>query len=359
MGLFKDDAVKTEKPTPQRLGQARDKGSVPISKEFTMAGTLLVAVLVLENTGWWLIESLQEVLRMGMRLPVLVREKPEIKDITEYVISLGMTVLPPFTFLLTTFVAATCLFGYSQIGFKFAKQALGIKFERLNPASNISKLASFSSIMKTFLSFLKLCVLGSVLYVVLEKKWPVFATMHDIDDLSISLGLIADMAFTVFFWIAFIVLLMSLADIAWQRYDFTKNLMMSKQEVDDERKRNDGDPLIKSRLKSARMEIMKQRMMEAVPDADVVITNPTHFSVAIKYERGDKGAPEVVAKGVDDLAMRIREIATENDVPLMEDPPLARALFRAVKVGQQIPERFYRAIAAVLSHVYRLKEQVA
>ena len=135
--------------------------------------------------------------------------------------------------------------------------------------------------------------------------------------------------------------------------------MMSKQEVEDARKRSEGDPLMRSRLRQARAEMMRHRMMEAIPKADVVITNPTHFSVALRYDRKRHTAPELVAKGMNDVAMRIRELARENDVPLLEDPPLARALFRAVKVGQEIPARFYEAAATVLSHVYRLKDRVA
>lgn len=359
MGLFRDDAGKTEKPTPQRLGDARNKGSAPISREFTMAGVLLVAVLVLENTGYWLIDGLERVMRDGMTLPHDVTETGDPQPLLDHLSGIGSAVGPPFAFLLVIFLAATLLFGYSQIGVRFATKALGFKPEKLNPAQNIQKLLGFSSIMRTVLSAFKLVILGGVLYVVLRTRWHVFATLPDIEDLPTAIGIILDMAFTIFFWIAAIVLVMSVVDIFWQRYDYTKNLMMSKQEVDDERKRTDGDPLIKNRLRSARMELMKQRMMEAIPNADVVITNPTHYSVAIAYKRNQNTAPEVVAKGVDDLALKIREVAKENDVPLMQDPPLARALFRSVKVGQEIPERFYKAVATVLSHVYRLKGRVA
>jgi flagellar biosynthesis protein FlhB len=138
----------------------------------------------------------------------------------------------------------------------------------------------------------------------------------------------------------------------------TRN-MMTKQEIEDERRRSEGDPTMKMRQRRARNELMRQRMMDAVPKADVIVTNPTHFSVALRYDRKRDAAPTVVAKGVDDMAMRIRELAREHGVPLMEDPPLARALFRAVKVGQTIPERFYQAVATVLSHVYRLKGRTA
>lgn len=359
MALFRDDAGKTEKATPQRLSQARDKGKTPISRDFTMGGSLLVAVLVLEATGEWLVSAFEEILTHGFSLPWRVLERGETSGLLDHLGTIFDSVGPPLAFLLSIFVFATALFGYSQIGFKWSKEVLKFKLDRMNPAQNLGKLLGFSSIMKMILSVFKLLILGSVLFFVLKNKWTAFAAMHDYEELGVSIGLIVDMAFTVFFWIAFLVLLMSIADVAWQRYDHQKGLMMKKQEVEDERKRSEGDPLIKSRLKQARMELMRHRMMEAVPQADVIITNPEHFSVAVRYVRGKNGSPEVVAKGVDELALKIREVAREHDVPIMEDPALARGLYRACKIGQEIPERFFRAVAAVLSHVYQLKGKVA
>jgi flagellar biosynthetic protein FlhB len=359
MALFSDDAGKTEKPTPQRLGEARDRGQTPLSRELVMAGTLLVAVLVLEACGHWLIAAFRSLLADGMTLRREALDSDDPREVVSLLHDAFAEVLPPFCFLLAVALGATLLFGYGQIGVKIATKAFGWKLERLNPVLNLQRVLSFSSVVRTLLSVAKLGILGGVLYLVLRAKWAVFAHMHEIEDLSVSIGAIVDMAFSVFFWVALVVLLMSIADIAWQRYRHTKSLMMSKQEVDDERKRTEGDPLIKGRLRAARLALMRHRMMEAVPKADVVITNPTHYAVALRYERGRGSAPEVVAKGVDELALRIREIAVEHDVPMMEDPPLARALFRAVKVGQQIPERFYKAVATVLSHVYRLEGRVA
>jgi len=359
VALFRDDAGKTEKATPQRLSEARDKGKTPISREFTMGGSLLVAVLILELTGSWLAGAFEDLLKQGFSLPHAILEGAETTALLEHLDGIFATVGPPVVFLLAVFVAATALFGYSQIGFKWSKEVLKFKLDRMNPAANLGKLLGFSSVMKMILSAFKLVILGSVLFFVLRSKWTAFAEMHDYEELGVSVALILDMAFTVFFWIAFLVLVMAIVDVFWQRYDHQQSLMMKKQEVEDERKRSEGDPLIKSRLKQARMELMRHRMMEAVPRADVIITNPEHFSVAIQYVRGTNAAPEVVAKGVDDLAMRIREIARDHDVPIMEDPALARGLFRACKVGQEIPERFFRAVAAVLSHVYRMKDRVA
>jgi flagellar biosynthetic protein FlhB len=265
----------------------------------------------------------------------------------------------PFLTLLVIFVVATAVTGYSQIGFKFRRGALKIGLERLNPVTNLNKLFGMSSVVRTVVSAIKLVVLSSVLYFVLRARMPEFAMMYEHSSFAESVSLIADTAFVILLWISAIVLLLSIGDVAWQRFDHVRNLKMSKQEVEDERKRTDGDPFIKSRLRKAALEIMQLRMMEAIPKADVVITNPTHFAVALKYDRARNRAPEVVAKGMDEVALRIRELAREHDVPLMEDPPLARAMYRAVKVGHEVPEKFYQSVAALLSQVYRLREEVA
>lgn len=362
MALFRDDQGKTEKATPGRLQEARGKGQVAISKELTMAGTLLVAVLALEYLGGWLIQAFEEVCRFGFQVDLSQHalDGDDVLSAVQEIENVMLLVLGPFAFFLLLFVAATMLFGYGQIGgIKMSPKALEWKLDRLNPVTNLSRLFKFTSLFKAIFSFAKLIVLGGVLWAVLASEWRNIAGMHDHHNLAMSLGIVAKLVFRVFFWISLIVMILAVADVAWQRYDFAERMKMSKQEVEDERKRDDGDPVMKSRLKGARMKLMRQRMMDAVPQADVIITNPTHFSVALRYDREQDHAPRVVAKGVDDMAFKIRELARDNDVPLMEDPPLARALFRAVDVGNTIPELFYQAVATVLGHVYRLKDHAA
>ncbi len=370
MGLFTDDTGKTEKPTPTKLGEAANKGNVPMSKEFVTAGTLLIVSLVLMTTGHWLIDALKSALEYGLTVdseihPIMgldiIRNSGEVSLVSarEELLRPFEIILIPFVWIIGIAVLATLLTGYGQIGFKFRKEALKIRISKLNPVNNLNRLFSMSSVVRTVVSALKLAVLGSVLYIVLQYRMPMFAQMYASDEFAESIGFIAETAFIILIWISIIVLIIASIDIAYQRYDHIKKLMMTKQEVDDERKRSEGDPAVKARLRAAALAIMRQRMMESIPKADVIITNPTHYSVALRYNRMKDPAPRVVAKGVDDLALKIREIAEENDVPLMEDPPLARALYRAVKVEQEIPEKFYKAVATVLSHVFRLKGQVA
>ncbi|MHC5065523.1 MAG: flagellar biosynthesis protein FlhB [Planctomycetota bacterium] len=370
MGLFKDDTGKTEKPTPTRLSEAGNKGNVPLSREFVTAGTLLIMTIILMSTGHWLTDALKRCLEFGLQVdpekhPIMGMAPPSeggqidlVFAQQQFLLSYG-GILWPFLWIVGIALIATMLTGYGQIGFKLRTEALKVRIEKLNPVNNLNRLFSFSSVFRTIVSALKLAVLGGVLYTVLQGRMPIFAQMYENESFAESVAMIVDTAFLILIWIAVIVLLISLADLAWQRFDYIKNNMMTKHEVEDERKRSEGDPAVKARLRSAALQIMRQRMMESIPKADVIITNPTHFSVALRYDRTKDPAPRVVAKGLDDLAMKIREIAKENDVPLMEDPPLARALYRAVKVDQEIPEKFYKAVATVLSHVFRLKEQVA
>lgn len=356
MALFGDDQGKTEKPTPGRLNKVRDKGDTPLSRELVQGGVLLLAAQLFAWCGGWLIDSISEVMRRGLSL-----RAGDVAEVggacREFAVALRI-VGPPFGALLLAFVACTLLLGYGQIGVRISHEVLGLKLERLNPFTNWTKLFNVQSLVRTGFAVLKLAVIVGVLWLAVADRIPALLHLHE-QPLTRAAGEIASLALSLMFWVGAIVTTIAVGDLFWQRYSFEKRNMMTRQEVEDERKSADGDPAVKQRQKRARNELMRHRMMQDVPKADVVITNPTHFSVALRYDRKRDAAPVVVAKGVDEIALIIRTIARQHDVPLMEDPPLARALFRAVKVGQGIPEKFYHAVAAVLGHVYRLKNRTA
>jgi flagellar biosynthetic protein FlhB len=360
MALFGDDQGRTEKPTPGRLQEARNRGDTHLSRELVTAGTLLVAALALRWHGSWLCDCCAAALRRG--LAVDLREHA-FADATvegacrEVAVALAQ-VAAPLLLLLAVMVLATLTFGYGQIGWRLANEVLTPRLERLNPATNLRRLFHLQSLVRGAFAALKLAVLGLVVWLLLRDRWSLLAALPD-QDPGAAARVVADLALTLLIWVAGVVFALAAMDVFWQRFDFQQRNMMTRQEVEDERRRSEGDPLVKSRQRQARLELARHRMMAAVPKADVVITNPTHFSVALRYDRRRHAAPEVVAKGTDQLALRIRELAREHRVPVMEDPPLARALWRAVKVGQEIPARFYAAVATVLGHVYRLKDRVA
>lgn len=358
MAIFGDDAGKTEKPTPGKLTDVRKKGDTPHSKELTQGGVLFLTAIFLLWIGDWLVDALSTVMRTGMTLDMSERRLQEVGGVINELGNAFLTILPPFATLLLILAASTALIGYSQIGVKYSSEAVGFKPQKLNPFTNMKRLFSPQSLMRTLFAVFKLSIIGSVLYIVLGNRFPVLLHLHE-QPFRAAATEIGELALLLLLWVGAVVTVIALGDFAYQRYSFTKRNMMTKQEVEDERKRAEGDPTMKARQRGARNELLQQRMMAEVPRADVILTNPTHYSVALRYDRTKDSAPTVIAKGVDDMAMQIRKIARENDVPLMEDPPLTRAIYRAVKVGQAVPEKFYQAVATVLSHVYRLKGQTA
>jgi flagellar biosynthesis protein FlhB len=358
MGIFDDDSGKTEKPTPTRLSDVRDRGDSPLSRELVQGGVLLVAAIVLLWGGHWLVEAFGEVMQIGLNVGLDDRSLTDINGICRELVRAFVVVGPPFGLLVLTLIVATVLIGYGQIGVKWSKQAVGFKLERLNPIANWKRVFNVQALVRTGFAALKLVVLIGVLWLMVGHRLPTLLHLHE-QPFATAASQIADLCLSVLLWVSAVVTGIAAADFFWQRYQFEKRNMMTRQEVEDERKRSEGDPAIKMRQRRARTEMLRTRMMSDVPKADVIVTNPTHFSVALRYDRKRDAAPVVVAKGMDEIALAIRTLAKEHGVPLMEDPPLARALFRAVKIGQTVPERFYQAVATVLGHVYRLKNRTA
>jgi flagellar biosynthetic protein FlhB len=358
MALFGDDQGKTEKPTPTRLADVRNRGDSPLSRELVQGGVLMVAAIMFWWCGSWLLGSLAGLLRHGLDVRLENHALESIPYAYQEILSAILGVLAPFLVLVGTLVLATLVLGYGQIGVHYANEVIGWKLEKINPFTNWKRILNVQSIVRTGFAVLKLAVLLGVLWLVFADRWPALLHLHE-QEFAAAAAEVGDLALTLLLWVGAVVFAISAVDFTWQRYHFEKRNMMTRQEVEDERKRAEGDPTMKQRQRRARNELLRHRMMAEVPKADVIITNPTHFSVALRYDRKRDVAPTVVAKGVDDAAMIIREIARQHGVPLMEDPPLARALFRAVKVGQSVPEKFYHAVAAVLSHVYRMKGRTA
>lgn len=358
MALFGDDQGKTEQPTPSRLAEVRNRGDTPMSRELVQGGVLMVAACVFEWCGAWLLDSLTQAMRRGFDVDLSHRALDSVDGACREVLAAVTLVVPPFSALVASLVAATLVLGYGQIGVHWSREVLGIKLDRLNPITNWKKVFNVQALVRTGFAVVKLATIVTVLWYVLGDSWPQLLHLHE-RSCAEAAAAIGSLAMSLMFWVGSVVFAMSFVDLVWQRISFMNRNMMTKQEVEDERRRSEGDPTMKMRQRRARNDLMRQRMMDAVPKADVIVTNPTHFSVALRYDRKRDAAPIVVAKGVDDMALRIREIARENGVPLMEDPPLARALFRAVKVGQTIPERFFQAVATVLGHVYRLQGRSA
>ena len=242
----------------------------------------------------------------------------------------------------------------AQIGFNIKEDLLAPDFTKLNPFSGVKRLVSIKALVELAKSIVKIGFVGLIAYLVLRRELVAIPSLirADVSETAVYMGTVA---FKIAFFVCLGLIVLAAADFAYQRWQHHKNLMMTKQEVKEERKQSDGDPKVKSRIRSMQMEMAQRRMMAAIPTADVIITNPTHFAIAIKFDAHAMDAPQVVAKGADYMAQRIREIAQEHEVPLVENKPLARALFSSTDIGGFIPAELYRAVAEVLAYVYRLK----
>ena len=252
-----------------------------------------------------------------------------------------------------TLIAAS-VSGFVQHGFLLTTDKLQPKLENISLLKGVKRMFSLKSIVEFIKGILKMAIVGAVAFALIEPQMEritsaIYMAPSDI------LYLLWTLALRMIAGVCAVVTLIAGVDFLYQRFEFHKSMRMSKQDIKDEMKQTEGDPIIKSRLRQLRIEKSRKRMMAAVPEADVVITNPTHYAVALKYTSGEMAAPVVVAKGLDNIALRIRQVAKDSDVPIVENPPLARALHGGVKIDQAIPEDYYRAVAEVIGYVWKLK----
>ncbi|MDR3448632.1 MAG: flagellar biosynthesis protein FlhB [Alphaproteobacteria bacterium] len=349
-----DEDQKTEQPTGKRLGEARDRGQLPISREASswgsMLGILTVIGLVLPSA----MMKLVDVLRPFIESP----ESFEVDDRNVQTLLLdSMGQVAMVSGLIFLIMGAAAIFGVMvQTGFFFALDLIGFDLMKLSPMSGVKKLFSPRSLVELGKSMVKMVVMGAAVYAILAPiamHSPGFAGMA----LPKVMAFLHSQLVHLIIVMLLIFTLVAAVDLFYTRFQYIKNLRMTKAEVKDEYKQQEGDPKIKSRLRQMRLEKARKRMMSAVPKADVVITNPTHYAVALQYDGVKMTAPVVLAKGINLIADRIRELAEEHRVPLVSNPPLSRALYDTVDVDRQIPAQHYRAVAEVISYVYKLKKR--
>lgn len=343
-----DDSSKTEDPTQKKLDEARKKGQVPQSKEVNSWITLLAATLLIGTATGGLFINFEQFLKVFLEQPHLMGSGGIGSVLSQTMIkTLGFIAVP----MIVLFVAA--LIGpFAQVGFMVAPEVLKMDFSKVSPMKGAKRLFSMKSIVEFIKSLLKIVAIGWVGYILVA---PYFPTIEHTMNQPVSEILHNLYAMTMRMLVGMMValLIIALADLLYQRWDFNKSMRMTKQELKDEYKQTEGDPHVKGKLKQLRFEKSRQRMMQAVPKADVIITNPTHFAVALKYNPDEMDAPTVVAKGVDDVALRIRELGKENNVEIVENPPLARSLYADVELEQAIPPELFKAVAEVISYVFQ------
>ncbi|WP_457673213.1 flagellar biosynthesis protein FlhB [Thiolapillus sp.] len=342
---------RTEKPTPKRLREAREKGQVARSRELNSTLVLMISALGLWGLGYLLVADLATMMREGLVVERQMTMDPSA--LVQQFASLtgeGLWVLAPlFVLLVLAALAGPMAMG----GMVFSTKAISFKLEKINPVKGLARIFSARGLMelvKTLAKFL-LVAFASVLLLWSLKDELLFLS-HE--PLEAALGHAGSLFVRAFLLLSSVLILVALIDVPFQIHQHNKQLKMSLKEIKDENKETEGRPEVKGKIRALQREMSQRRMMERVPEADVVITNPTHYAVALAYDRESGGAPRVLAKGADLVAMRIREVATAHGVAIVSAPPLARALYATTEIDQEIPAELYVAVAHVLAYVYQL-----
>lgn len=343
---------RTEQPTPRRIQQAREKGQVPTSRELNTMLMMLLAGTSILFIGPGVVDDFLDMFRRYLNI-----SRENIFDPTSMPVMLEsaivdalVTLAPFFTIMIIAAVAGPLMMG----GVTFSAQAFSFKWDKLNPITGLGRVFSKKGLVELIKALVKFLVIGTTAVLFLYTQTDVYLGLGS-EPLVQALPHMANLLNWSFLAIASVLVLIALVDVPFQVWDYTQQLKMTFQEIRDESKDTEGNPDVRGRVKRVQREMAQRRMMAEVPKADVIITNPEHYSVALKYDPDNMVAPIVVAKGVDIIAMHIRTIAREHEVPILQAPPLARALHHTTEIDQEIPAALYLAVAQVLAYVFKLR----
>ncbi|KEA51494.1 MULTISPECIES: flagellar biosynthesis protein FlhB [Mangrovibacter] len=346
------DQEKTEAPTPHRLQKAREEGQIPRSRELTSVLMVLAGMSIIWLGGVPLAHQLGGMLSDGLRFDHRMINDPAalVRQVGRLLETAMWAILPLIGGLIVVAIAAPMFLG----GLVFSGKSLEFKFSKLNPISGFGRMFSMQALSELAKAMLKVGCVAIVTGVYLWHNWP--EMLHLISESPVNaMATAMNMVATCCLLVILGLIPMVGFDIFFQLYSYFKKLRMTRQDIRDEFKQQEGDPHVKSRIRQQQRAMARRRMMADVPKADVIVTNPTHYSVALQYNESTMSAPKVLAKGSGLVALRIREIGAENRIPVLEAPPLARALYRHAEIGQQIPGQLYAAVAEVLAWVWQLR----
>ena len=349
-----DDMEKTEEPTSKKLEDARKEGNVPKSMDTTGFVVLLIGILVLIFYLKYVVYYLERFYRYYVSFIGIELTK---NIIFEILLNTAFNVIILLAPILGAVLLAGVIGNVMQFGFLFTTKPIMPKFDKINPIKGLKRIFSMKTVVEGIKITLKVAVAFGV------GGWLFFKFFLEIPKLELmsfyeQIKWFENKALIIIFSMLAVFLVFATLDFIYQRYSYKKSLRMSKQEIKDEYKQTEGNPEIKAKIRQLQREMAKKRMMSEIPKADVVITNPTHYAVAIRYDKTKDEAPRVIAKGVDNLALKIKEIAREHDIMIVENPPLARELYKLVDVDEVIPQKLYKAVAEILAYVYRAKGKV-
>ena len=343
---------KTEDPTPKRIQDARDEGQVAFSPDVNTALLLMIGLCLLSAFGTWFCQSLAETIRFSINEALMWELQDQtIRALITHLIPSGLWAAPVIGGLFLTGIVLSL----GQVGLHLSGKALMPKLNRISPMTGFGRLFGMRALMRFVTNVLKLLILIGISWMVLANDIPRLSYVHA--DIASRLAKESTMIFQLGLKLTAVLAMIAAIDFIYQRYQQHQDLMMTKQEVKEEFKQSEGDPLIKAKIRQIQRQMAQRRMMQEVPKADVVITNPTHVAVALKYDQLKMASPVVLAKGYDEVAQRIKKIAAENNIPMVENIALARALAKEVAVGKPVPPKWFQGVAEVLSYVYKLRKR--
>jgi len=345
---------RSEQPTPKRLRESREKGEIARSKELSTALVLLTGAGGLLLMGRSLISGVQGIMHNGLQISraQIFDERAPLSALQDFLLDALATLAPLFVLLVLVAFLAPMALG----GFAFSPKAVAFKWEKLDPIKGLGKIFAVRGLVELLKALAKFAIIGLATVLVLWNLTDTFVGLGD-EPVKQALGHLIRLLGWSFLGISATLIIIAMVDIPFQLWDHAKKLRMTKQEVKDEYKQTDGSPEVRARVRRIQREMAERRMMAEVPKADVVVTNPTHYAVALRYDESAMGAPIVVAKGADLVAGQIRKVANAHQVPIISAPALARALYYSTEINRMIPAGLYLAVAQVLAYIYQLKQR--
>lgn len=346
---------KTEKATPQKRQESKRKGQVAKSQELPAAMIMIGGIMLLSFLGGWMLDQILAVYRVSFTQYIGWEWTPKnVRTLFEQMTFDAMLLMAP---IMGVAIIFGILGNFVQVGAMFTTEPLKAQLSRLNPIQGAKKIFAVRALVELAKSLAKIAIIGYAAFSVLwGEKDELFLLSQK--SLSYSLSFIGGLTLKMALVAAIILLILAVFDYMYQKYEFEKGIKMSKQDIKDEYKKSEGDPLIKQKIKEKQRSMSMNRMIQDLPSADVLIVNPTHYAIAIKYDAETMAAPTVIAMGKDHLALKLKEKAKEFGVVIMENKPLARALYAQVDVGDPVPEDLFLAVAEVLAYIYRLKGKI-
>ncbi len=342
---------KTEEPTPRKRQELRDKGEVAKSRELPSVAVLLSSLMALTFFGSFMYSQIQLIMQETFVLPML--GDLNVADFIIFAHKITTRFILAISPLLAAVFITAILSNIMQVGFILSSESITPKLSKIDPIKGFTRLFSKQSLVELCKNLLKLAIISAISYYTIKAEMKNISMLGEMGMKAIWVYILT-VFLKLFLRCTLAMVFVVVIDYAFQRWEFENRIKMGKQEIKDEHKKTEGDPLVKSRIKSIQMEMARKRMMQSVPEADVVITNPVRLAVAVKYDP-EMNAPKVLAKGAGEVAKKIRDLATEHDIPILEKKELAQSLYKLVEIGQEVPAVLYQAVAEVLAYMYKLK----